>query len=393
MKRTILILLFLFSIFSLHAQKLTLDGYVKEMEGVYFFEEAIPISLDKEVKTISYNLIHNRLNFKTYPIKNLVIDLEMRNRLYSGKLIGQIPGYANAIAADSGLVDLSWNIAKGEKYFLNTSIDRIFIDYTLGKWQIRVGRQRINWGINLVWNPNDIFNAFSYMDFDYEERPGSDAILISWYPSGSSSFDLAYKASKLEKERTLAAKYRFNLFDYDFQFLAGQTGYDYVLGGGWSGAIWNLSFRGEASWFKPQHQKEKLSEEAFSATVSLDYTFSNSLYLHTSFLYNSMGTTGKGMGYSLINPNQQLSAKNLSIGKYELFGQLSYSFGSLVNSSIAAMYNPVDFSIYVGPSVAISLHNDIEFFLTSQLLFGDKGSEYGSLGDVYSFFGRLRWSF
>jgi len=393
MKRTILILLFLFLLFDLKAQKLTLDGYVKDMEGIYLFDDAIPISFDKEIKTVSYNLIHNRLNFKFYPVKNLMVDLELRNRFFSGKLIGQMPGYADAIAVDNGLVDLSWNIAKGEKYFLNTSIDRFFIDYTLKNWQIRTGRQRINWGINLVWNPNDIFNAFSYMDFDYEERPGSDAVLISWYPSGSSAFDLAYKASKIEKERTLAAKYRFNLFDYDIQFLAGQAGYDYVLGGGWSGAIWDLSFRGEASWFKPRHQKENLSKEAFSGTVSLDYTFSNSLYLHTSFLYNSMGTTEKGMGYSLINPSQQLSAKNLSIGKYELFGQVSYPFGSLVNGSIAAMYNPVDYSMYVGPSVAISLHDDVEFFLTSQLLFGDKGTEYGSLGDVYSFFGRLRWSF
>lgn len=111
------------------------------------------------------------------------------------------------------------------------------------------GRQRINWGINLVWNPNDLFNAFSYMDFDYEERPGSDAILITWYPSFSSSVGIACKAAKEEKYRTLAAKYRFNLFNCDFQVLAGQAGYDYVLGGGWTGNIGNVSTRGEASWF------------------------------------------------------------------------------------------------------------------------------------------------
>ena len=35
--------------------------------------------------------------------------------------------------------------------------------------------------MNLVWNPNDLFNAFSFVDFDYEERPGSDALRIQKY--------------------------------------------------------------------------------------------------------------------------------------------------------------------------------------------------------------------
>ena len=152
MKRTILILLFLFLLFDLKAQKLTLDGYVKDMEGIYLFDDAIPISFDKEIKTVSYNLIHNRLNFKLYPVKNLVVDLELRNRLFSGKLVGQMPGYADAIAVDNGLVDLSWNIAKEKKYFLNTSIDRFFIDYTLKNWQIRDRTATLTGASIPVWN-------------------------------------------------------------------------------------------------------------------------------------------------------------------------------------------------------------------------------------------------
>lgn len=89
-----------------------------------------------------------------------MVDLGTRDRLFSGKLVGQMPGYAEAIAEDIGLVDLSWGfIIEEEKYFLNTSIDRFFIDYTLGKWQIRTGRQRINWGINLVWDPQRHFQC------------------------------------------------------------------------------------------------------------------------------------------------------------------------------------------------------------------------------------------
>lgn len=393
MRKLICFSLALFLALSIKAQIASLTGYIKDMEGVYIFEHPLPTLSGDEINTVSYNLVHNRLNFRLYPTSNLTVALELRNRLFSGKLLQEIPGYADLIASDDGLVDLSWNLADGDKYFINTAIDRLYIDYTIGNWQIRAGRQRINWGINLVWNPNDIFNAFSYMDFDYEERPGSDAILVTWYPTMSSSFDLAYKAADSITNRAYAAKYRFNVFNYDFQLLAGTAGYDYVAGGGWTGNIWNLGFRGEASYFKPMDEYNDQSKEGLSASVSLDYSFPNSLYLNASFLYNGLGTTEKGQSFSLIDPTMQLSAKKLSIGKYELFGQVSYPIGTLFNVSGAAMLNPVDLSMFVAPAMSISLQDNLELYLTSQIMLGDSGTEYAAMGNLYALFGRLRWSF
>lgn len=393
MKRTFSALIIFLNVLFANAQKITLNGYIKEMEGIYLFENPIETPTGTEIDALGYNLAHNRLNFKLYPTSRITMAVEIRNRLFSGKLLEQIPEYADLIATDDGLVDLSWNLVKGDNYFLNMAIDRVYIDYTLGKWQFRAGRQRINWGINLVWNPNDIFNAFSYIDFDYEERPGSDAFLATWYPTMAASVDIAYKAADSISNRAFAAKYRFNKFNYDFQLLGGQAGYDYVLGGGWSGSIWNVGFRGEASYFKPMNEYKDQSEEGLSASVSLDYNFSNSLYVHTSFLYNGFGTTEKGQSFSLIDPTMQLSAKKLSIGKYEWFGQVSYPIGTLFNLSAALMVNPLDWSMFVGPSVSVSLLNDLEFYFTSQIMMGDKGSEYAATGDLYAVFGRLRWSF
>ncbi|HPR31736.1 MAG TPA: hypothetical protein PLK12_06565 [Prolixibacteraceae bacterium] len=379
--------------FALPGQSVTLGGYIKDMEGVYFFENALPLPGGKTISNTHYNLIHNRLNLKIYPIKNATVALEIRNRVFFGPLFSLVPGYANGLETDPGLVDLSWNLVEQKDWFFNTTIDRAFVDYTLGNWEIRIGRQRINWGINLVWNPNDLFNAFSFTDFDYEERPGSDAVLLTWYPTFSSSFDLACKAAKEEENRTLAARYRFNLWNYDFQVLAGQTGYDYVVGGGWSGNIRDVSFRGEASWFLPRESKKELSDEALSATVSFDYTTASSFYIHASFLYNSMGTISKGHGFSLLDPNQPISAKKLSIGRYELFGQLSYSISPIVGASLATLYNPVDYSMFVSPALTFSLHDVLELLLTSQILLGEQGTEYAAIGNAYTLFGRIRWSF
>ena len=375
-----------------NAKIVALNGYIKDMQGVYIFDNPMPTMNGNVTNTASYNLVHNRLNLKIFPTNNLSLALELRNRVFSGKLPQQIPDFASIVASDNGLVDLSWNLLENEKYFVNIAIDRIYIDYALGNWQIRAGRQRINWGINLVWNPNDIFNAYSFIDFDYEERPGSDAVLVTWYPSLSSSIEFAYKAANSISNRTMAAKYRFNVYNYDFQFIAGQVAYDYVIGCGWSGNIRKFGFRGEASYFKPMNNYTSLSDKAFTTSISFDYCFPNSIYLNSSLLYNTSGSNNGG-SISLIDPNIQLSAKKLSIGKYELFGQISYPIGSLLNISAAAILNLIDISAYLGPSLSISLQDNLELYLTSQILLGDEGSEYGSMGNLCAVFGRLRWSF
>ena len=70
------------------------------------------------------------------------------------------------------------------------TFDRLFIEWNKEKWNIRIGRQRINWGINLAFNPNDIFNAYNFLDFDYEERPGVDAARVQYYYGSFSGLDL-----------------------------------------------------------------------------------------------------------------------------------------------------------------------------------------------------------
>jgi len=392
MKRTFMFLFLVAALTGLKAQKLTLTGYVKDMQGFYYLENPLALSSGKLFQWTTYNQLHNRLNLEWQAAENLRFELGVRNRLIAGKLIGDFPGYSSIYQTDNGLVDLSWNLVEKKNWFLNTSIDRFYMDYTWEKFQLRVGRQRINWGINLVWNPNDLFNAFSYIDFDYEERPGSDAILFTYYTSGTSSLDIAFKNDR-NGNTTAAARYLLNFHDYDIQFIGGKNENDIVLGGGWSGSIWDVSFRGEGSFFTPLAGKEDLSETSISATISADYTFDNSLFIHSAFLFNSMGTTVSGAGISLLNPDYNLSAKNLSIGKYELFGQVSYPVSPIINVNFAGMFNPSDGSSYLGPSATFSLQDNLELMTIAQVLLGEKGSEYGSMGNTYAGFARLRWSF
>ena len=381
---TILTFLLTFNL-SANAQlkKLTLTGYVKNLYLFYKPEQPIPgINADH----LSSNLVHNRLNFRWYPSQKWIVAIEARNRLFFGQMIREFPQYEQFVDNDQGIVDLSGTIVSGNEWFLHSMIDRAWIDYMAGNWQIRVGRQRINWGINLVWNPNDIFNTFSYFDFDYEERPGTDALKIQYYTGFTSSAELVFKPGKNRNETALAGMYRFSKFNYDFQFLGGWAGKDYILGTGWTGDIHGGGFRGEISWFIP---REENSKEALVASVSGDYTFKNSLYLHGALLFNSKGKTGNAGGRSFFE--QDISAKRLSPARYNLFGQISYPFTPLFSGDLSGIINPSDGSAFIGPSLTYSLGNNLELMITGQLFFGEPGREYGELGKAL--YGRLKWSF
>ena len=389
-KLSVIIILVLFVLTSnSQTKKLTLNGYVKELSMYYKPVSPLYFSATDSTDYLLLNQIHNRLNFRWFATEKLTFALELRNRLFFGQMIRKFPAYKDMINSDNGYFDLGKLIASGKSWFLHSAIDRGWVDYTLDKWQFTVGRQRINWGINLVWNPNDIFNTFSYFEFDYEERPGTDGVKIQYYTNETASAQLVYKIGHNTDETSIAGMYRFLTGSYDMQFLGGWAGKDYVLGGGWSGDIKGGAFRGEVSYFLPT-SKDNGSEQALVASVSGDYTFKNSLYLHTSVLFNGNGKTGDaGGGEGFFNQN--LSAKMLSLGMLELFGQVSYPFTPLFSGNFAAMLNPLDGSSFIGPALTYSIGNNWEIMLNGQFFLGRSGTEYGDYGQAI--YGRIKWSF
>lgn len=359
----------------------SLNGYITNMQSFMFQSINGDWTID--------NLIHNRLNFKwNSKSGNLKAVLELRNRFIVGESVKDNPDYGKIIDSDNGLVKLSDNISAGKSYIFNSRVDRGYLDYTRNKFQITIGRQRINWGQCYTWNPNDLFNAYSFFDFDYVEKPGSDAIRLQYYATNTSTFEFALKADNNNKV-TSAFLYRFNRWNYDIQFLGGILNeQDYVIGTGWSGNIKGASFRGEVSYFQPKHN---FADTTGILVVSLgtDYTFKNSFMIQFEVLYNQ--NKGSGVTDFADFYNESLSAKNLSFTKVTFMLQGSYPITPLFNVSLAGMYFPRLNGIFLGPSLTWSLTNNIDFSIISQSFAGQliKGhTEHFNFG-----FLRLKWNF
>jgi len=361
---------------------MSLNGYVKYMNSS-------TISNVDSIWLVD-NLIHNRLNYKWYMNDKLTLVLEARNRLIYGDMVQYIPNYADMIEEDLGFLNfLTNNISDGNSYVLNSTFDRAYFEFNSNKWLVTIGRQRINWGQTFAWNPNDIFNSYSFFDFDYEERPGSDALRVQYYPNFTSVAEFAVKIDK-HKNITAAGLYRFNKWSYDIQFLGGIIdSSDYVIGAGWSGNIMDLAFTGEISYFHPQ---ENFSDSIGITIISagLSYMFENSINVSFEANYNGFFDEINMTGFEDMY-FMPLSVKTSSYSKFSWFGQLSYPIHPLLTGSIAAMYFPsLDHGYFLMPSLNYSVSNNFEFSLYGQYFQGDFG---GQADKMTMFFIRFGYSF
>jgi hypothetical protein len=276
-----MLILWLLSFGCVNAQdKITLGGYLSDMQSVYHIPD----------QWLWENSLHNRLNLQFYPTGWLSGTLQVRNRFITGNTVQKFPGYAEGLNGDQGWIDLSYakegSLGESAGYILTTTVDRLWLQFTFGNLEIKAGRQRINWGQTFVWNPNDIFNSYSYFEVDYPERPGSDALRIQYYTGNASAIELAAKLDSADRV-TAAAYFRFNTLGFDLQFLGGiyqET--DLLIGTGWSGNLGPAEFRGELSYFRDLEHFQDTSGY-FMVSAGFDYTFSNSLLVQVEGLYTA----------------------------------------------------------------------------------------------------------
>lgn len=381
MKQLISIALLLTSI-QLSAQ-IKADGYIGVMPVGYY--------LDLQDLKMWENVVHNRLNF-SYDFSPSVLGvIQFRNRYISGETVRDIVGYSGLIEKDDGFLDMSFNLTSGSSSVMNVAVDRLWLDFYIGKLQVRAGRQRINWGQAMVWNPNDIFNAYSYFDFDYPERPGIDGIRLQFFTGVASQLDGVVKIDH-ERQKTWAARYRFNAGSYDWQFIGGRLNdWEWVTGMGWSGQIGDAAFYGENTLLFPDD-----GEQTLIAAMGFNYTFKNSLLIQAEGLYRS-NLSGKAesltefIGRQASLFSSQSSIRQLSFAKYSLFASVEYPFTPLLSGSFAAMAFPPTRAFYVGPSFEYSIKSNV-YLSTFINMFVD-GSD--KITDIAAFQGavRLKWFF
>lgn len=344
---------------TINAQKLQINGFFSQMS------QTIVDSV--KGNWLSDQILQNRLKIQYSPFPNIRIETQARTRLLYGNTI-QLSPNIDLYEKDKGFVDLNFALLKSKSAVLNTNIDRLFLQYEFSKLKLTLGRQRINWGMTFVWNTNDWFNTYSFVDFDYAERPGSDAINVQFFPTALSSADFVAKIDS-SKNITTAIRYKFNLKNYDVQLLTGIVeNNDIAAAIGWSGNIWQITFRGEATYL---HNRKNFSDTTgkFMASIGFDYMFKNSFTIFAEFLYNQFVDDNKPQNIFQLQ-NSPANLKNISVARYNAVLNMSYPINPIFNASVSYMYMSYNNFMMISPNLTASINDYIDFSVVTQHFYG-----------------------
>jgi len=346
------------------------------------------------------------LNIDWYPMYELNFSAQSRHLFTYKKNYYLTTGFFSQLSRSSYYFDLKWEAFEENNYIFFSEFDRLNLLWTVGDLEVTLGRQRIAWGTCLVWNPTDLFNAANILDFDYPERPGTDAIKVQYYIDALSAIEFAFSPGRTSEDVIYAARYKTNFWNYDFSILAGWQKKTLRIGGSWAGDISGGGFRGEIVYSKPDinttlpidpslaafipvgfFPKLIIDKPYWTLALSYDYTFKTSLYLHSEWLYNELGITKKS-GYRRL---ETLVTGELSPSRHSLFLEVAYDISPLLRGDIFFIVNPTDESWIAAPSFTYSIATNWEIYLLAFPSKGKTGSEFGGFPAQY--FMRAQYSF
>jgi len=164
------------------------------------------------------------------------------------------------------------------------------------------------------------------------------------------------------------------------------------LGGSWAGRLGTGGFRGELRWTSAQEVFEPTMPAPVEITyltgsLSGDYTFTSSLYLHVEVLYNGDGVSeNAGLRWPTA-----ISRLQLSPSRWSLYGEVAGDLSPLLRGSFYGIVNPTDGSFILVPSIAWSVSTNWDLLAIGLIPAGGALTEYGVFGS--GGFLSLKWSF
>ncbi len=369
------------------------NGYAK-----YLFSSSKQSAINER---FTDHLLHSRLNFKWYATNAVTSALEFRFRAFYGESVEKIPSFKNFIQSQNDFANLDVFLWESNKSIAYLEIDRLWIDWYTRDLQITLGRQRIAWGTSWVWNPTDLFNPLDILDFDYEERPAADAIRLQYYTGAVTKLDIAYKPAQNIEDQILAGLWSINNWNYDFNFIAGMKYKRWLAGFSWAGDVLDAGFRGEVLISEAPNKPDTnsvnlaLNEPSLSSTnhpiisisLSGDYTFPNTFYIHTEVLYNNNGKTLN----TFLFLQEAASLGMLTAAKWSVYQELAYDLTPLLRGTIFGIFNPDDKSFVIIPSLSYSVITNLDAFLLGMFFSGADLSEFGEYGTTIYI--RFKYSF
>ncbi|MDQ6992156.1 MAG: hypothetical protein Q9M31_01660 [Mariprofundus sp.] len=270
-------------------------------------------------------------------------------------------------------------------------IDRLNVQYSASKLNIKLGRQPLNLAATFYFTPNDFFAPFAAQSFYRSYKPGVDAVRADIQLAELSQLSLisvlGYRADGLRENgwsshidttrNTYLAHASTVVADFDLALLLGSVKKKLVIGGDFQGELFEwLGVRGEGHLAIP---KQLVARRSVEFSLGLEHRWENSLTLRAEQFYHGGGSATLA-SYSLQSESTYMARNYSAIGA-------SYEFTPLVSADMTSLYNWLDHSSLISIYGLYSLSNESELAFSVVKANGKRpqssqiSSEFGLYGD------------
>ncbi len=337
-----------------------------------------------------------RLRIKTEANYRDFLTLTLHYEIASlfGQSLSDPTTHALALQDPDKFANLYWGISDSSDYLVTHTLDRAYLTIRAKSLTLLVGRQRIAWGVARFISPIDLFNPFSPIAIDKEEKQGTDALVTELSLGQFTGMSLVLAPTLPMDEASYAARFYTNLYNYDFSVMVGRFSNREVYGLDFSGQIGSVAIWGEAALYMDDVRAihavadpsspfgfslRESRREYVRAALGAQYIFPNTLSFLVEYYYNGKGETKKE-NYDL---GAALTGAEPVLAQNYLFSTVSYEFTPLCNGTFLTAYNIDDGSVLLGPSVDYSLTQNLYLTLGAQIGLGEEATEYGERPGLY----------
>jgi hypothetical protein len=278
------------------------------------------------------------------------------------------------------LVD-SISIPIEDRYYLNHA----YFTLRPGPVELTVGKQYLNWGAALAFNPTELFRPKNVLEPSYE-REGVGAltarlalgtlsdVMIGFVPDGNladsgklirlrhhiAGYDISALVVSLT-EAVLPSTFR--LFELDEQRRI-------TVGGDMTGELFGLGVWAEATW------SDLAGRQWVEATVGSNYTLSTGTTLMVESHYNGRGTWDTP--YSPVLWAGRLTGTLRSMSKLIVYAAAAHPVDEyqLWNVGLSGIVSAADGSAVLIPTLAYAFAQDVDLLFNGLIYVGPEDAEY-----------------
>jgi len=264
-------------------------------------------------------------------------------------------------------------------------MDRLYMKFPIHSVDMTLGKQRIAWGNGMIFRPTDRFNRPNPLSIS-GRKEGINALSAIVYLGDLSSIEfVAAPADVYQKIGDEISLEHLKYGKYASRFLTNKFKSDLALSYQYDGIpknhVFGLDMKGDIKVgyhvdailiHNNDEFKDKSILERCQSVIGLDYSFWRKWIFLSEYLYNGFGLEEKtdlsSSGFMLLEDFKY---------RHYVYSQVLYQYDIFLNASLFALWNTVDKSLIISPSINYDLFQNTDLQVYSQLFFGDKTDEFG----------------